>query len=813
MKNGKNNIKDIIPLEGILNNPDASHRDVIRHLAEKPSPSILHTYDNGEPIDYYADFVWLSLFKEKSYIHFKQGISGIFQPNTNIRFIPGFAEKGMSPDFGKVTGVLVHSHDLLVEEVIIPKVELSWFKARIYYMPITSSGMLVRIEATNRGAFQKIIRIFHMFMRMPQKPPLDIFQRAYYHSYGSLKHTVFTSAGRLLKFKYDKAGDTVFLVYDEHEPKKEKPAGKILCTIAGNPFSKNSFFSKDFLRLDKKTDMPFCSGIFHEFSLKPGETQWIKLGIQFIRFDGDGTNPYISAMSEKDAGNTAIEKVHALLYADELKHIKKSLEAYKKYPAVNLPERQYSSCVAASLDLPRGNAYNPTGEMRNPFYNFCRINAAEMYEWWNYGQHAHESIPLINAAITNPKLAGKMLMNHFDLQKPDGKIPYGVRQTGALDLEEATMPIPGWLAWNIFLWSGDNKLLRKAFYSCRKFHNWWMKNRTDGKSILCNWLTPHETVRDIKEMPVWNIIPVSELLAVDVNSFILREEEMLSAMALELGIKESHAEFKRLADKRRRLMNELMWDEKERCYFGISRVTNQKVKIKDIAVLMPLFAGVPSEKQAENIAKMIKNPQEFCTPYPVPTLAVSDKDFGRNVAPPECGKGPNVQGAAPCMGDNWLELTYLVVEGLERYGYYELAANVAYRNLKMVCDTLIWTSHFREHYDSISGFGTGLYDYIWSSVASAFLLRFIYGIRPESEGLRIRPALPDEWEFANISNLHIRNSIINLNIESVKNSCYAIVNGEKTHLFADNSIFFNWKNIEKNISIEYKYSKRKQRRK
>ena len=236
-------------------------------------------------------------------------------------------------------------------------------------------------------------------------------------------------------------------------------------------------------------------------------------------------------------------------------------------------------------------------------------------------------------------------------------------------------------------------------------------------------------------------------------------------------------------------------------------MTQQKVKVKDIAVLMPLYAGVPSKHRVKFIANAIRNPEEFGTPYPVPTLAASDKDFGKNVAPPVSGKGPNVQGAAPCMGDNWPELTYLVVEGLERYGYYELASEIAYKNLKMVCDTLIRIGHFREHYDSISGFGTGLYDYIWSSIASAFLIRFIFGIRPEASGLHVRPELPSAWDFSSIINLHIRDSVIKLDVKSENSARSATINGRKAMLCADDSIFIPWKSIVKNLSIEYNCGK------
>jgi glycogen debranching enzyme len=66
----------------------------------------------------------------------------------------------------------------------------------------------------------------------------------------------------------------------------------------------------------------------------------------------------------------------------------------------------------------------------------------------------------------------------------------------------------------------------------------------------------------------------------------------------------------------------------------------------------------------------LTNPQEFWARYPVPTVALDDPKF----EPGQMWRGPT-----------WVNVNYLLIEGLHRTGYHDLARALRHRTLEMLC--------------------------------------------------------------------------------------------------------------------------------
>lgn len=108
-----------------------------------------------------------------------------------------------------------------------------------------------------------------------------------------------------------------------------------------------------------------------------------------------------------------------------------------------------------------------------------------------------------------------------------------------------------------------------------------------------------------------------------------------------------------------------------------------------------LFGGCPTEAQAAELVAQLQT-ERFWTPFPVPT---SPTDAG-TFAPDVYWRG-NVW---PCV--NWL-----ICQGLRRYGYHDLARELAAHGL-----ALLEQSGFREYYHPLTGAGLGGDHFSWATV-------------------------------------------------------------------------------------------------
>jgi glycogen debranching enzyme len=123
-----------------------------------------------------------------------------------------------------------------------------------------------------------------------------------------------------------------------------------------------------------------------------------------------------------------------------------------------------------------------------------------------------------------------------------------------------------------------------------------------------------------------------------------------------------------------------------------------------------------------------------------------------------------MRGSYHWRGANWVEMSWLAIQGLSRCGHDAEAARVAEANCRMVFDTLANTGHFREFYNSRTGAPSDLTDYVWTSMPAIMIVETFFGIRPTADGIDIRPTLPEGWNEIGIRNLHVRGRIMSLTV-------------------------------------------------
>ena len=122
----------------------------------------------------------------------------------------------------------------------------------------------------------------------------------------------------------------------------------------------------------------------------------------------------------------------------------------------------------------------------------------------------------------------------------------------------------------------------------------------------------------------------------------------------------------------------------------------------------PLWTGIATKDQAEQIRNGLMDPAKFNTRVPCPTLAADHPRFD-----PMDGywRGPV-----------WLDQAYFAFKGLEAYGYQE-DANSMRQKLITNAEGLYDQSPIRENYHPITGEGLNAAHFSWSAAHLWLLLQ------------------------------------------------------------------------------------------
>lgn len=192
----------------------------------------------------------------------------------------------------------------------------------------------------------------------------------------------------------------------------------------------------------------------------------------------------------------------------------------------------------------------------------------------------------------------------------------------------------------------------------------------------------------------WDMTPRFErralnFLPVDLNAMLYKYETDFARAARILGDDKAAAHWDEVASQRQAIMNELMWSRLKGIYYDYNYVKEKPGTVSSLATYFPMWAGMVSDSQAATLVKSLRKFEHKGG------LATTDAlPLGQYVP----GSMPT-QWAYP---NGWAPLHFIVVQGLERYGYHDDAKRIA---LKWVKDNLDWFNQehlFLEKYNVVA---------------------------------------------------------------------------------------------------------------
>lgn len=185
------------------------------------------------------------------------------------------------------------------------------------------------------------------------------------------------------------------------------------------------------------------------------------------------------------------------------------------------------------------------------------------------------------------------------------------------------------------------------------------------------------------------------------NSIFIRANTHLREIAKSLK-EELPAELEQNMKKTEQAFEEL-WDMYSAQYYSRDFVTHRLLKTPSIATLLPLYAGHISKDRAEKLLRLLENEHSFGPAYPVPSVPLNSFWFHRKLY---------------WQGPTWVNMNWLIIDGLERYGFKDYAGALRESTLEMVKK-----SGFYEYFDPVDASPAGVENFSWTAALTIDLLK------------------------------------------------------------------------------------------
>ena len=242
-----------------------------------------------------------------------------------------------------------------------------------------------------------------------------------------------------------------------------------------------------------------------------------------------------------------------------------------------------------------------------------------------------------------------------------------------------------WSALNMYYWIGEDRTYLNQLADClERFDAYlWAVRDSNGDGLLESWCK-YDTGEDnavrygaapnyaLGETPPTDadVVPMASM---DVTSFSYACRDTLSEISLIRGDTEAAKKWRKLADEVANVIGEKLWDDKRGALFDKDKHGNT-INVLCHNTLRCMYWGSISKYMADRFVKEhLLNPDEFWTPFPLPSVAANDPAFRNAVENNWSGQ---------CEG-----LTYQrAILALERYGYEKLVPVLGKKLFQVLLD-------------------------------------------------------------------------------------------------------------------------------
>ena len=294
----------------------------------------------------------------------------------------------------------------------------------------------------------------------------------------------------------------------------------------------------------------------------------------------------------------------------------------------------------------------------------------------------------LEAALNNQLL-------FMEYQRDDGRLP------GSIMVEDGKITpqfnkIQGFCfpsaALNMYFWMGkDNDYLAHLYYTLEQFDAYlWRERDSNGDGCLESWCvydTGEDNAKRYGDAPCWweassppegyAVVPIQSM---DFMSYSYSAREVLSKISSLL--KNGKAEYwqqsaKQVAEK----IRSYLWDERRSACFDRDKYGRRMDTLLHNNLRCMYWKSFSQDMADRFVREHLLNPQEFWTPFPLPSIAVNDPLYDSS---PDNNWSGQPQG-----------LTYQrAIRALENYGYHSVVSRLGQILFDALSDDCIFPQQF-----------------------------------------------------------------------------------------------------------------------
>jgi putative isomerase len=328
-------------------------------------------------------------------------------------------------------------------------------------------------------------------------------------------------------------------------------------------------------------------------------------------------------------------------------------------------------------------------------------------------------------------------------QQPSGILPCLLTAYDAW-VDRSQPPIASYVIWRIYLRTRDRAFLERHLLTLIRAHEWWFAYRDGNDNGVLEYgssPTGHGTFVHSKQaamdeaamdnLPLFDDARFDpdahtlDLEEVGLNSLLVLDAEMLEAIATELGRAKEVAPLVARARQLAATVRSELWDPQRKVFAG--RWWSGELHRRIAATsFFPLIAGLATKAQAAALVDQhLLNENEFWGTRPLPVTPFDDPASADDVY---------------WRGRIWPPVLFLVWDGLRRYGFHDVASDLAHKSYHMFEEG--WKERrCYENYHRLHSSGDASVDsdpfYSWGALLPLMMLVDAADAEPWAEGVRV----------------------------------------------------------------------------
>lgn len=327
----------------------------------------------------------------------------------------------------------------------------------------------------------------------------------------------------------------------------------------------------------------------------------------------------------------------------------------------------------------------------------------------------------------------RTLDNFYAKQHPDGWIcrqfleEDGSECFARFDPAGSGPNVLGFSEWEYFRFFQDKERLARVFPALVAYGQWYRRYRTwpNGSYWGTGWASGMiNQPRTPEGSHLW--FDHAHRTWVDTNMQQVLANRVLLEMADVLGRRDEIRDFEEENALLVPWINQHLWDESTGFYHDLERSQSRVVGVKTIGAYWALLADAVPPERMERFVDHLRQESEFNRKNRVPSLSADTVGYD-----PDGGLW---------LGGVWPPTNYMVLRGLTRHGYHDLAYEIAHNHYFNVVKSFAKTGSVWEHLaPDAEAEGRGRKDFVgWTGITPiAVLFEYILGLDPDPAARRL----------------------------------------------------------------------------